>query len=273
MLRKRSSRAAFDLDSSFWRDSNSWPHDHPGYVFIASAFREIGALTYGGACVQPPNINEPEEPEDPPDDCNEEIWDIHEQEYDRYERTCEEARAECEGMWATVARMISEACEIGALISGVRAKGGGKMKKLKPHYWNAEGVKSRFSRCEMSLNDPFSDRYRSKDAYWIFIARDSLRKYIGAQEKRATSVSTSSGEKNRVEGNKIKRRKPGTGSWKAADEPLLLEMRSMLEKGEAKSPHHAAGLVAHRTSGAGTVESKQSRLGREYRKKFPAGEK
>jgi hypothetical protein len=46
----------------------------------------------------------------------------------------------------------------------------------------------------------------------------------------------------------------------------------MIEKGAAKSPHQAAGLVAHKAPGYGTEDSKQSRLEKEYRRKFPDGE-
>jgi hypothetical protein len=177
MLKKKSDKAAFDPQYSFWNSSEDWPHDPPGYVFLARAFHEIGTASYRGGWIQPPRVNEPEEPEEPADDCDEEIWDKYEEEDDQYEDACEKARAECEDMWANVARMIVEACESGALVSSVRAKAGGAMNKLEPHYWNAESVKSRFSRCEMSLNDPFSDHYRSADAYWIFVTRDSLQVY------------------------------------------------------------------------------------------------
>ena len=39
MLKKKSGRAAFiALDYSFWNDPERWPHDPPGYVFLARAF-------------------------------------------------------------------------------------------------------------------------------------------------------------------------------------------------------------------------------------------
>jgi hypothetical protein len=50
-------------------------------------------------------------------------------------------------------------------------------------------------------------------------------------------------------------------------------MHRLIEEGSAKSPHDAAGQLAENAKGAGTVDSKQSRLEKAYRKQFSAGEK
>jgi hypothetical protein len=69
----------------------------------------------------------------------------------------------------------------------------------------------------------------------------------------------------------IKRRgrPPGSGTWEKADEPLLEAMRLLIERGSAKSPEDAARKLVHRAEGAGTPTSKQTRLAKRYRKRFP----
>jgi hypothetical protein len=61
-------------------------------------------------------------------------------------------------------------------------------------------------------------------------------------------------------------RKPGQGSYKALDAPLLVEMGQLLSEGKAASAEEAARQVASRAHGGGTVESKAERLARRFRK-------
>jgi hypothetical protein len=65
-------------------------------------------------------------------------------------------------------------------------------------------------------------------------------------------------------------RKPGSGSWEHADEPLVKEMHRLFVSGSAKSPEDAARLVEHRSAGSGTLASKRTRLAKRYRKQFPS---
>ena len=167
------------FDRQFWGNRKNWPHDPPGYVFLAHAFHEVGVTSYRGEWVQPPRVNEPAEPEEPANGSDdEEIWDKYEQEDDRYEDRCEKARVDCENMWANVARMIAEACETSALASAVRAKAGGEMNELEPHYWSTENFAARFFRCDISLTNPFA-RSRFDRSHWIYVTRDSLDRYSG----------------------------------------------------------------------------------------------
>jgi hypothetical protein len=60
-------------------------------------------------------------------------------------------------------------------------------------------------------------------------------------------------------------RTKGAGSYAHLDGPLLDEMQTLIEKGEAVSPEAASHLVAAKAKGAGTVESKAERLAKRYR--------
>jgi hypothetical protein len=64
-------------------------------------------------------------------------------------------------------------------------------------------------------------------------------------------------------------RPKGSGALAPADEPLIKKMHELLQSHEAQSANDAARMVAEGAKGSGTVESKQSRLARQYRKKYP----
>jgi hypothetical protein len=53
------------------------------------------------------------------------------------------------------------------------------MTELQPHFWCTENFASRFFRCQMSLENPFSSNYISSEACWIYVTRDSLYKFLG----------------------------------------------------------------------------------------------
>lgn len=63
-------------------------------------------------------------------------------------------------------------------------------------------------------------------------------------------------------------RKKGSGSFLALDEPLVAEMRRLVEQGEALSPWEATEKVVQQAVGAGTEESKRRRLLTRYSEKF-----
>ena len=65
-------------------------------------------------------------------------------------------------------------------------------------------------------------------------------------------------------------RPPGSGSFEMVDRSLIEEMRRQIESGAAKSALDAAGKVVDRAKGAGTIESKLTRLAKRYRKCFPS---
>jgi hypothetical protein len=60
-------------------------------------------------------------------------------------------------------------------------------------------------------------------------------------------------------------RPPGSGSWRLADEPLLMEMQQLIHTGKATSPFSAAGQVVGKAAGGSTDESKIRRLVRRYK--------
>jgi hypothetical protein len=65
-------------------------------------------------------------------------------------------------------------------------------------------------------------------------------------------------------------RRPGSGSWHIADEPLLLEMKKLIDPRTFRSPEAAAYEVAARAAGGGTRQSKATRLAKQYRERFPS---
>lgn len=84
----------------------------------------------------------------------------------------------------------------------------------------------------------------------------------------AFSCWASRSDRHVVEAPKLKRsrgRPRGSGSYATADRPLHDEMRRLIASGEAFSPHDAAMKVADQAVGAGTFESRVSRLTKWFR--------
>lgn len=63
-------------------------------------------------------------------------------------------------------------------------------------------------------------------------------------------------------------RRPGSGSYDDADNPLLDKMEELITKGTATSPWNAATKVAYKAKGGGTQVSKAHRLHRKYLARF-----
>jgi hypothetical protein len=86
-----------------------------------------------------------------------------------------------------------------------------------------------------------------------------------AGSEAGSSVGPHEASTNERKVFKPRGRTPGSGSYAPADAPLLDEMRRSIVERKAMSVHRAAALVADRAHGAGTIESKASRLARAYR--------
>jgi hypothetical protein len=149
----------------FWDHPGKWPHDPPGYVFLARACHEVGRAMFGAEWAA-----SWDEPADPPDDCDLATWEV-------YERACDDFQNAFVAMRSDVVRTIAEECEAGTLVAAVRPKAGGKMINVEPHIWNLEGVERRFHRCDMSLGNPFGNG-GSYGSHWIYIERASLDGYL-----------------------------------------------------------------------------------------------
>ncbi len=65
------------------------------------------------------------------------------------------------------------------------------------------------------------------------------------------------------------RRKSNGLDYRRHDAPLIVEMRAMIETGEARSPENAARAVVGRAAGGGAAESKVKRLALRYRETHP----
>ena len=46
-MRSKKSKNEYLFDTDFWDHPEDWPHDLPGYVFLARAFNELGRATHG----------------------------------------------------------------------------------------------------------------------------------------------------------------------------------------------------------------------------------
>ena len=257
MPNKRSTLSAVKYDHNLWGYPERWPHDPPNYVFLARAFREIGRARYGDQWT-----DSYIEPEEPPEDCD----DAADEQYDR---DYEEAELKFENMHASIARTIAEQSELGNLGIALRHEAGGPMNALEPYVWNTENVGTRFFRCQMSLSQPFQDpiRVRFEPLYWIYVTRESLDRYIGGGS--AAEPAPNPLKMGQPKPKDRSCRQPGTGTYDIADAPVLEEMHRLIMNGDAKSPHDAAGQLAHKAKGSMEESSRQTRLAKKYRKKYP----
>jgi len=141
------------------------------------------------------------------------------------------------------------------------------MSALGPYVWNIDNVGTRFFRCQMSLSEPFQDpaRVRFEPLYWIYVRRESLDRFTGGGR-------TAKAAANHLERGQAKP-KSRSGFYAVKDRPLVEEMRRLMSDGIVRSVHHAAGQLADRATGDGTVESKQTRLAKAYRRTYPDGTK
>jgi hypothetical protein len=157
---------ASEDEYAFWDQPEKWPHDPPGYLFLARACHEVGRAMFGAQWAESWG-----EPAEPPDDCDLATWE-------EYERKCGEYRKTFVAMRAAVVQAIAAQCEAGTLVAAVRPKAGGEMTKLEQHHWNCEGFSRRFDRCDMSLDRPFEIVGGSCRPDWIYIDRASLDGYL-----------------------------------------------------------------------------------------------
>lgn len=75
------------------------------------------------------------------------------------------------------------------------------------------------------------------------------------------------GDQSLIEMKDSPGRKAGQGSFAPLDEPLLTEMKGLIENLKAASAEEAARMVAGRAHGGGSVHSKAERLARRYRER------
>jgi hypothetical protein len=161
-----------DTDYPFWDNPKDWPSDPPDYVFLARACHEVGRTIFGAKWIASYfTLDDLEEQNEPPDDCDDETWAT-------YERSCDEIERSFRAMRAEVVRMLAQASEAGDLTTALRPKRGGKLTDLEPYFWSTEHVEARFEHCKMSLNDPFRTKGLLPDPCWIFIKRDTLDRLL-----------------------------------------------------------------------------------------------
>jgi hypothetical protein len=81
----------------------------------------------------------------------------------------------------TVQHEIVRGCESGELVSAIRAKAGGKMEIVPRRWWNTESWRNRFVMCQLKPSEPFGLGCTGEKYCWIFLASESLDKYLNGQ--------------------------------------------------------------------------------------------
>jgi hypothetical protein len=174
MLTDKPGSQPLEHEYPFWDHPKNWPHDPPGYVFLARASQELGRAMFGDRWAE-----SWAEPDEPPDDCDRATWKD-------YECACDEFQRDLVTMRADVVRTIANQCEAGTLVAAARPKPGGRMVRLEQHLWNLEDVEPRFHRCDMSLDNPFEEGGDFYKPYWIYIERESLDGFLSHRRQRSS---------------------------------------------------------------------------------------
>jgi hypothetical protein len=229
----------------FWEARTKWPHDPPGYVFLARAFDEIGRLMYGDQWTEA--VTKTSDPDLPAPGSAKSVWDQFWRDGEQWADELELAEASRDQKWTKVTRSIAESCESGTLVTAAQQKSSGDMIKLEASFWNTEKYASYFYDCDASLVAP-----KGKGDHWIYVTRESLNAYLDA-------LSLAKRRRGRP---------PGAGSLQEIDEPLIQKMRQLLRDGSATSPNDAAKQIAGEATG-NSPKAKQARLRKRFMRCFP----
>jgi hypothetical protein len=101
---------------------------------------------------------------------------------------------------------------------------------------------------------------------WLILKRYPLPTFWGTIEANDDVLLSAQAESTPEQRSKRGSRS-GSG-WDKADVPLIAEMDALIKSGNARSANDAARQVAKRAKGDGTLESKQTRLRKAYRRRF-----
>jgi len=152
------------FDRSFWSSPEKWPHDPPGFVFLARAFDEIGRAIHGD------QWNEAEYPKEPENDDDENAWEAYERAEEAFERLKSERKV-------GIARTLAKQCEEEKIVAAAR-RPRGQMVTLQWYRWNVDDLRTRFFRCEICLEG---------ERCSLFVTRDSLEQFIATQPYAVSS--------------------------------------------------------------------------------------
>jgi hypothetical protein len=143
-------------------------------------------------------------------------------------------------------------------------------------YWGTEWTGHReraLDEVSRAEDETLQQQLAALDEQWAeFVAAETRPR--PAPENRAEQVSeiqrNAEPQSLGADGNRDRRRgRPkGSGSYEAADAPLIEAMRAAILANPTLSPTAAALQVAHRAAGGGTDESKAKRLAAAYSAKF-----
>ena len=157
------------FNEALWDDPDTWPHDRPGYVFLARAFDPVGRALFGDHWDALEIVGEA--PAAPPADADEAAWGQYEILSDQHDEREEKAEGVVKARRDQIARMIAEQAELKKFETRALLKNG-EMAPIKPSSWNADYLHDRFYECKISI---------AGERCWIFIERTSLQQFVRTQ--------------------------------------------------------------------------------------------
>jgi hypothetical protein len=153
-------------DPKFWMKHTDWPMDSAGHVFLARAFGSVGRAIFGEEWKGLETYVEIHDPKAKPNE-----WAITGSE--------KSARSLIKRRNAVIAAIV-KGCETGVLQSEYRERAGGATMPIPSVWWNTERIAQRFRMCQINPKDPFSLGIAGDGFCWIYLAAESLDRFLVA---------------------------------------------------------------------------------------------
>jgi len=151
----------YSFNERFWTESDRWPGDPVGYVFLPRALAKIERSLCSEALQMPADLAA---------DADDAAFDAHEDAMEEYEKKTIERRI-------LAVNLLVSGCKNGKLVCATRPKLGGGLSALDPSIWNTERYHHWFVYCDLAPDEPYDDadaEVFSEDRQWLFVSNDSL---------------------------------------------------------------------------------------------------
>ena len=205
----------------FWRRDDLWP-TALGYVFLASVVQQIGKALFGDEWLESDPYAEPYRDPRPGETYSlADLYGLPTQSNPMggrpFDPNPSDAAHAANGAalrrLEVVRTSIVDAGLKGTLVFGTQPQAGGAVTKLPPVVWQTEQARLRFRFCKIDPFNPFSNAFDGGGLHYLFVTADSLRRFLGAVQRRAASaqaVDVHSAPRKRG-------RKKGSGVYQWAD--------------------------------------------------------